>query len=355
MRVLFLTRAYSNTAGGMERLSFELIEQSKKDSTLQVDVLAHTGSRFTAPFFVFTCIPALLQKAKQADVMHIGDPLLSLPGFLVKKFLNKPVAVTIHGLDILYSNPLYRLYLHLFFRAFDLYLPISQHAKKLLDSWVVTGKTSVIVPGFIDQYFKPETSRKDLGELVQQDLSGKIVLFTSGRLVQRKGHAWFITAVLPSLPKNVLYVIAGEGSEKETIEKAIHAKGLEQQVVLLGKVAHEKLLTLYNTVDAFVQPNISVPNDAEGFGLVLIEAASCERVVFAADIDGIPDAIQHDKNGVLLASEDPEVWIETLKGFAANKETYTQKGKEARSYTLQTFNWGKQAATFIAALKTIQQ
>ncbi|MDR1601380.1 MAG: glycosyltransferase [Tannerella sp.] len=53
-------------------------------------------------------------------------------------------------------------------------------------------------------------------------------------------------------------------------------------------------------VDAFLMPNIPVEGDMEGFGLVCLEASACGTLVFAADIDGIPDAVRNGKNGFLL-------------------------------------------------------
>jgi hypothetical protein len=47
-------------------------------------------------------------------------------------------------------------------------------------------------------------------------------------------------------------------------------------------------------------PNIRVPGDAEGFGLVALEAVVCGTAVLAADLEGITEAIQHGKNGLLV-------------------------------------------------------
>src|SRR3989344_5171231 len=188
-----ITRACRPDAGGMERFSWELVYELTRDKKLSVTALAHRGSRRTSPLFVFTVIPRALMAAGQSDVIHLGDPILSLVGWLIKIILRKPVAVTVHGLDISYPNVLYQLYLKLFFRAFDLYLPISAHVASLLTARGIIGQNNVINPNTADRYYDPRLTRADLQRVLASQLSlqpDTRVLLTVGRLVKRKGHAW---------------------------------------------------------------------------------------------------------------------------------------------------------------------
>lgn len=333
-KILCITRAYSKNAGGMERLSYEMIEALQNDPNFDLDVLIHTGKRSAAPWFmVKSIIPALL-KARKADVIHLGDPLLSKIGWFIKLFYTKPVVVTVHGLDILYPNLVYRLYLRLYFRNFDKYIAISQHVKDLLAHYIPIQKIDVIIPGITDEYYDPAATREQLNLVLHQSVNNKKVLFTVGRLVKRKGHAWFVKNVLPKLPENVVYAIAGTGPEREAIEAAAYKASVEDRVILLGKISAETLQVLLNTIDAFIQPNISVKHDAEGFGLVLLEAALCERPVFAARLEGMSDAIHDGKNGILLPSEDATAWVKALTEFLQQR---SQPASAARSYTLSNF------------------
>lgn len=329
----------------MERLSHELILELQKIPDLQTRVIRRGGTaRWGAIFFVLASLPRSLWLARWADVVHLGDPVLAIHGWLIKKIWRKPVAVTIHSLDVSYPNPLYQMYLRLF-GQFDLCLPISQHAQCLLKKSVVSCQSSVVIsPGVYDRFFDPSIKREQLVVLVKRITSYELriadpVLLTTGRLVKRKGHAWFIERVLPHLPPNTVYIIAGGGS---TLPKADRGP----RVILLGRVSDTDLKTLYNTVDAFIQPNITVPGDAEGFGLVLLEAALCQRPIFAANLEGIPDAIADGKNGTLLPSQNPAAWINTLASFLA----HPQPAPQARLYALQHFNWPGQAKKYHAAL-----
>lgn len=344
MKLLVISRAYGTQAGGMERLSYEMVEALRSQPGFEIKVIHHHGRRLASPLFVLTSLPKVIQAAHWADHIHLGDPLLSFTGWLLKIITRKPVSVTVHGLDILYPNFLYQLYLKLFFDRLTSYFPISQHVKRLLQSRHVPGHVDVLVPGITDQYFDTTINRSQLDTVLHRPTANKKVLLTVGRLVKRKGHAWFIKNVFPKLPADYLYVIAGSGPEVTNIRLAAEEAKVADRVIELSRVSENDLKILYNTVDAFIQPNISVANDAEGFGLVLLEAALCQRPVFAANIEGIPDAIHHSKNGTLLPGTDATAWISALQSIPL-------PSLEARNYTLANFSWPKVITTYTQVLK----
>lgn len=355
IKVLFVSRAYGKNAGGMERLSFEMIRSVSNLDIVAADVIANEtqpgisllSARIRSILFLFLITPKAIFQARKYDLIHLGDPVLSKVGWLIQKIWNTPVVVTVHGLDVRYSNPLYKLYLRLFFRNFDGYIAISEHAKRALLPWNVRGDVSVIPPGMSDDIYSATYSRADLSRLIGVDTTKHTVLLTVGRLVPRKGHAWFVRNVLPMLPKSFMYVIAGSGSEAEVITDAALDAGVQDRVVQLGRVSDKDLKVLYNTVDMFIQPNVPTEGDAEGFGIVMLEAALCNRSVVASKIDGIPTAIHHKKNGYLVPPQDVDAWVSTIK--AAIKA----KPLAAREYTLATFSWEKIAAEYITAFRQL--
>lgn len=349
---LYITRAHGSGSGGMERFSYELVQALDDNPDLRLRTLTHKGSRLTAPIFVFSILLRALNLSRQADIIYLADPLLSLVGFVIKKVRRKPVAVNVHGLDITYRNIFYRLYLYLFFRHFDLYLPISRHVQGLLEKKRVSGKIQMINPALSDRYFDRSLPDTDLDNIIGLNTKDSIILLTVGRLVKRKGHAWFITEVLPHLPNNCHYVIAGSGPESLLIRNAAFAAGVSNRVIHLGRVDEGALKILYNTAHAFVQPNIKTPNDIEGFGLVVLEAALCGCPVFASDLEGLHDSIANGKNGVLIPTENPIAWIMHLRKFCETRQA-DPTGAAARQYTIEHFNWSDTSAKYIAALASL--
>ncbi|MEX0650080.1 MAG: glycosyltransferase family 4 protein [Candidatus Andersenbacteria bacterium] len=355
LKVLLISRSYGQHAGGMERLSYELIDSVSQLPEIEATAIVNNTPagaslmrvRLQSLLFITLIAPRAIWAARTADVVHLGDPLLSKIGWFIQKLWHKPVTVTVHGLDVQYSNPLYRLYLRFFFRNFDAYIAISEHAKEALLRWRVAGTIHVIPPGIHDRLHDPTITREQLTDLLKTDISHKVVLLTAGRLVARKGHAWFITNVLPLLPEHFIYVIAGDGQERSSIEQAVKQDQLQNRVIMLGRVSNDTLRTLYNTVDIFIQPNIPMSTDAEGFGIVLTEAALCDRIVIAANIDGIPAAIHDKKNGYLVEAQQASRWRDVV--LAA------QKLPNAREYTLTQFSWDKISQQYRSVFQQLSQ
>lgn len=352
LRVLCITRAYGEHGGGMERLSYELINQLQELPNVETIVIPHKGKRITSPLHIATGLVQGLFQASKADVVHIGDPMLSATGWVLKKIFKKPVAVTVHGLDLSWNFPPYQWYLNMFFKSFDAYLPISKYVKDITEQHTSSKEVQVINPGIHDRFYDPSIQSKKLKELLEKHGvtvgSSTKTLLTTGRLAKRKGHAWFIQNALNQLPTDTVYIIAGDGPEKDHIQEL--AKTSQNKVITLGRASDETLKTLYNTCDAFIQPNIHIEHDAEGFGLVLLEAALCGLPVYAAGIEGITDAIHNEQNGVLLASEDAQTWVDRL---TVDLNKGLEKDLSARQFTLENFSWSQQTQKLYQALSRL--
>lgn len=334
--VLYITRAYGPEAGGMERLSFELADMLR-DTPVKLRVLAYRGPRSLSPLYIITCLPQALLLARTSTVIHLGDPLLSFVGWLLKKLFRKKVVVTVHGLDISYPSRLYQWYLRHFFPAFDRYVAISHHVHTLLASHNISANNIVVInPGIHDRFYNPSLSRENLSRLLNEPVDSLFIVCTVGRLVSRKGHAWFIQYVLPHLPAHVRYVIAGQGAARAEIEQTAVAADCRSKVVFLDRVSEDSLKILYNTVDAFVQPNIKVAGDVEGFGIVLLEASSCGRLVLAARAEGITDAIIDGVTGRILPSGDAAAWVAAVGQATSGKLLAPTTTRHA---TLENFGW----------------
>lgn len=336
--ILFISRAYGENAGGMERLSFELISHVP-DAQKIVNETRPGQSLFSARIrsilFVLTVIPRALIQARHAEAIHIGDPVLLLVAAGIKMLYKKQIFCTVHGLDIAYQNPMYQAYLKLLLPNVDHFIAISDYAKKLLQEKGVTQLITVIPPGITDRIYDQSLQAKDLETLLTKNIFNKIVFATTGRLVARKGHAWFIEHVVPYLPESVIYVIAGDGPERENIANIITKLNLQERVIMLGRISDADQKILLNTCDAFIQPNIAVANDHEGFGIAPLEAALCARQVFASNIDGIPSAIMDGKNGMLLPPEDAHAWISALIEYLK----HVSVNPKAREYTKREYSW----------------
>jgi phosphatidylinositol alpha-1,6-mannosyltransferase len=211
----------------------------------------------------------------------------------------------------------------------------------------------VFIPNGIDASSEGEPQpRASLEALLGESLEGKKVVLGFGRLAKRKGAAWFAENVLPRLPQDVLYVVAGGGPEKANIIAAAARAGVEDRFRFLGMVDDAARNVLLHTADLFVQPNISVPGDMEGFGIAVIEASLHGLVVVASRLEGLQDAICDGGNGFLVQSGDADAFAAKISELLGDNAGRREFGARARQYTIEHCHWEKIAQDYLAVLQT---
>jgi glycosyltransferase involved in cell wall biosynthesis len=330
MRVLFVTRKYPPHIGGMESLSYGLLTGFPEPKT----TITLGRSQKHLVWFLPYVIGRVALTAHRYDVIHLGDAMLCSAGFLPRLF-GRRVAVSVHGLDLTYRRAAYQAYLRAFLRA-EVFIANSESTRRLAEARGL-GPVRAISIGVPPRYFAVSRSENRDAEL-EQKRGGRVALVTVGRLVRRKGAAWFVRHVLPQLP-NVLYVVIGVGADHEEILRAAAETGTSDQVWLVGSVSDARLLDLLGSSDIFVMPNIPVPGDIEGFGIVAIEAAAAGLPVVASRLEGIPDAIADGENGCLVPAADAAALVHALTGLITDPAERLRQGARGRAYTAQSNSW----------------
>ncbi len=306
MRVLFISHAYPPTVGGVENHNYELSAWLAKISETTT-IANKKGKKFLPIFMPYALIKSLLVLPK-FDVILLGNGLLSHIGWILKIIYRKPVVAVLHGLDLTFKNRFYQAFwVGFFIKRMDKLVAVGNETVRVAERKGIAPERLVFIPNGIDtEKYSGNFSRNDLERLLGEDLSGKKILLTSGRLAKRKGVAWFVRNVLPKLDGNIIYVIAGDGNDKDNVKVAISESKMDNRTRMLGYVTDKERDLLFHTCDIFIQPNIKIHGDMEGFGISVIEAAYCGIPVIAAILEGLQDAIFDGRNGFLVEPEDAD-------------------------------------------------
>ena len=342
MRVLFVTRKYPPKIGGMESLSYALTTGFAEPKT----IIALGRSQLHLIWFLPYVIARVALSAHRYDVIHLGDAMLGAAGFLPRLF-GKPVAVSVHGLDLTFPPWIYQSYLKAFLHA-DAFIANSESTKRLAEGRGLTPVQAISI-GVPERYFGVSRATHRDAEL-EQRRAGRTVLITVGRLRRRKGAAWFVRHVLPKLP-GAFYVIVGVGIDHDEIVRAAADAGVSAAVWLVGSVSDARLLDLLGSSDVFVMPNIAVPGDVEGFGIVAIEASASGLPVVASRLEGIPDAISDGNNGQLVPAADAEAYVNALSPLLADPTERARRGRQGRAYTEQHNAWPRIIEQYAASFR----
>jgi glycosyltransferase involved in cell wall biosynthesis len=348
MRVAMLTPYYYPVIGGTERL-IENISLRLNEKGVPTDIITLNASHRIKPVLrgkteeinkmKVTRVPALanrlgerlfqvgfipggyLSLLKEYDILHFhNDVDLTFP--LFSYFVNKPKIFHFHCLDVTYNfydrNFLKRKILK---NTSDLYVAISSFVRGLLLDLGFPEEKIRIVPNGVDtEEFKPIKGEKE------EDL----LLFV-GRLVPNKGLHVLLRS-LTYLTTPIRLMIVGPPSSHfpgyfnnvlgligNLNEKKVH------RVTYVGVQKTEELIRLYQKASLLICPSLSEP-----FGIVNLEALSCETPVVASNIGGIPDVVEDHVNGLLVPPNDALGLTNSIQRMLENKHDRDEFGKNGR-------------------------
>ena len=355
LRVLFVARAYPPTVGGMENLAFQLREHLNE--FFDVVPLINRGGKKALPAFLpyAAMTAARLARSGRIDAVHLADALLAPVGAMVKAVCDVPVTASVCGLDVTYANRGYQAIVPRALRRLDIVMPISRATEAAMRqrTGIDAPRSQVIALGVnalpaADAQAQAEFAAA-AGSLIDQR-----VILTVGRLIERKGAAWFAGQVLPRLPEDVTYVIVGEGPQREAIAQAADAAGVMHRVRMTGRVSDRAVSAAYARADVFVMPNVPVQGDIEGFGLVALEAAASGLPVIAADLEGIREAVLHKRNGVLVRPRDAAAMTSAV-GSVLDLSSSARRslGLSNAHYTNREYGWRKTASRHAEAIASL--
>lgn len=151
--------------------------------------------------------------------------------------------------------------------------------------------------------------------IAAQPADRKVLLYVGG--IDPRKNVPFLLDVLAALSEQnagvapaakPLLVLAGSitaDDQYPLLKVAIARHGLQEQVLELGRVSEDELVSLYQRASAFLFPSLY-----EGFGLPVLEALACGCPVIAANNSSIPEVAGNA--AVLMDSFDPRLWRDAV-------------------------------------------
>ena len=339
-RLHFISRAFPPLIGGIENQNYSIYLHLKKHFNLSFSI--NRKGKNALPFFLPFALFRILILNNKTPIL-LGDGVLTILPWFSQFFLKKnPIICVVHGLDITYNNKLYQwLWVNTFFHSVSAFIAVSKSTRDILISKGIDSKKIFVVPnGFDFNSVEHKKNKTLLSDLLNINLSNKFIMLTLGRLVKRKGVDWFLKNVIKQLDEDYIYIIAGDGPEKNNILKTIEANDLSKKVIFCGRVSEEEKKILLSNCHIFIQPNIPVEGDIEGFGISVIEASAFQLPVIASNLEGLKEAIIHKKNGWLVAPKNTNEFIHTINNF--KNLSHTKKKQIAlkfQEFSKKKYEW----------------
>lgn len=172
-----------------------------------------------------------------------------------------------------------------------------------------------------------------------------VIIGCAARLTRQKGqrHLLQAMAILLDRGRDVRLLLAGEGSDRETLMALAAGLEIEDRIEFLGFVEDTK--RFYASLDI-----VALPSLWEGFGYALVEAMTMRLPVVAFNTSSIPEVVEDGVTGLLAEPGDTAELAECLERLVADPGLRRQLGKAGRQRVLDRFHTDKAFADFLVAV-----
>ena len=275
----------------------------------------------------------------RSDVVLV-DPLLPT-GLIIPKLRDVAKLLIVHGAEVTVPGRIYPTK-KLAQRATsecDVVVSAGNYAAREIVR--ATGKPINLVripPGVDVEVFSPpsddqraQARRQLCNELgISEDSQ---ILMSASRLVPRKGFDVAISA-LSDIDKDIHLVIVGKGRDRKRLETLAQKREVSDRVHFLGTVSLTKLVATYHASDLFLMlcRDRWGSLEAEGFGIVFLEAAACGLPVIAGRSGGSDEALLDGKSGFVVDPESLSEIREKIRMILGSSEIRSNFGKTGRQF-----------------------
>ena len=193
---------------------------------------------------------------------------------------------------------------------FDYFIWGSQQAK---DIFLETYPNTKLPENQVILNAIPINELKEKANEFQPDFkTQKPVFVTVGRLHTRKGHHKLMDAHAQLLKDGFPHtiVVIGDGEEKENLENQANNLNVQSSFQLLGSLLNP--YPYVKNADFFI-----LPSESEGWPLIIAETLILQKPIISTNVGGIPEMIEHKKNGYLIDYETNEMY-DAMKEFMTN-------------------------------------
>lgn len=155
------------------------------------------------------------------------------------------------------------------------------------------------------------------------------IVFTPARLHSQKGHKHLLDAAA-MLPE-AIFVLAGDGPERNDLEKRTRELGIEMRVRFLGN--RQDVPKLLATCDLFVLPSLY-----EGLPISVLEAMAAGKPIVATDIGGTKEAIINQETGLLVPPGSAQELAGAIKRMLSDPKLASRLGAAGKERAKRMFS-----------------
>ncbi len=331
--------------------------ESETDGTLPPNVInLPVIFDFNLPYYekLVLKFPSILKSIEILSQEEPTEIIISTPGpigligMLVAKLLNVKVAGVYHTdfskeiEKISEDNALKELvedYTKWFYSMMDIIKVQTQEYINLLEErGFDRTKMQLISKGINTEFFAFQADGKTRVQQKYRMQDGINLLYT-GRISRDKDLDFLMDIYkhIYSKRPDVNLLVVGDGPYYPALKEKMKSF---DRIYFVGKIPRNELPEFYSASDVFV-----FPSTTDTFGMVVLEAQSCELPSVVSDMGGPQEILIDGKTGFIAKNSNLPDWINKIEKLIAIKESdeanYIQLKKYSRANVLNKFSWDK--------------
>jgi L-malate glycosyltransferase len=270
-----------------------------------------------------------LVRGRRIDLVHANEPHALSSAWLARAHRTVPLVVSRR-----IALPLSKGYFSLArYRAAARIVAVSHFVEQsVIQSGLSADRVSVIYDGvqIPPEISRPqrENARNQLAIAQNIPCIGNVAAF-----VPEKGHALLLEAfakLRAEFPECIL-LLRGEGPELATLQSLARNLNVAGAVKFLSSSID--IETMFAAMDIF-----AFPSHEEPLGSALLAAMAHALPIVAIAGGGIPEAVDHGKNGLLVKVLDPGEFSSAIARLVAHSDEATRLGRAARETAITRFS-----------------
>lgn len=222
----------------------------------------------------------------------------------------------------------------------------------LVDRGISADKIT-IVPNAVDaSRFQPVGARdarldRELG------LEGKRVVAFIGSFYDYEGLDLLVAAMPPLLAArpDIRLLLVGGGQVADAVEAQINQLGINEQVIMTGRVPYEDVESYYSLTDILVYPRKSMRLTELVTPLKPLEAMAQKSMFIASDVGGHKELVRDGITGTLFRSDDIDDLVSTVLHLLEQEDKWPAMRDAGRQFVESERTW----VNSVANLKAVYQ
>ena len=270
-----------------------------------------------------------LQEENNYDVVHVHTPVAAFFVRLALKDYKVKIIYTCHGFHFYKGAPILNWLVYypverLASRWTDKIITINDEDFDRANKFKLRENGQVIFmngAGIERENYIVKDFDKDIFRMKFGVLKDDFMILLLAEINKNKNHIQIIKALNEIEDNSKIKIIcAGEGNQKESLEREVKKLGLEENIKFIGyRTDIGELLNATNCV--------ALLSKREGLGKCILEGLLLEKVVIATDTRGPRTLIKDEKFGILVPVNDYKETAKAIEKVISKEFIEKQSGK----------------------------